>query len=138
MPAMQTMLHALNHLTARDVINHLTEENFAPGCHLADRIRENLPEKDLASLGPVELDYNSLAAVAEALPPAIHDTIRELIRGAIGRNQGITFVWRPGYDFKLEISEALDTKKTYGGITVVLESRYPADPHFHHGPMLGG
>ena len=136
MPAMQTMLHTLNHLTARDAINQLTEENFRPGCKLSDRIRENLPDKGLESIAPVDFDYAGLADVVDAFPPAIHDTIRELIRGAIGRNQGITFVWRPGYDFKLEISEALDTTKTYGGITVVLESRYPEDPHYYHGAMI--
>ena len=91
---------------------------------------------EVEGLGPVTPDV--MAEVAANLPPAIHDAVREIIRGAISRNQGITFAWRPGYDFKLEISEAIDTDASQGGITVVVESRYPHDPHPIHGPLVSG
>ncbi len=133
MPALQTLCHALNQLTARDAINTLDATNFGPDCPLSDRIRIGLPQRDLVGLVPGDQLLEEMAAILDTLPVSIHDSIREIIRGAIGRNQCITFAWRPGYDFKLEVSESIDSKTTHGGITVVLESRYPSDPH----PLYG-
>lgn len=129
MPAFQTFLHAMNQLTARDHISDLNIENWGPGCKLSDRIRDNLPDRTLGGLAPEFLLYQELGDVIDALPPSIHDCLREVVRGGIERNQGITFAWRPGYDYKLEVTESFDTVTTYGGITVILETRYPGDPH---------
>ena len=135
MPALQTMLHGLNQLTAKDRICDLREENWGPGQTLTDRILQ-LRDMEVDGLGPVTPEV--MAEVAANLPPAIHDAVREIIRGAISRNQGITFAWRAGYDFKLEITEAIDTDASHGGITVVVESRYPHDDHPIHGKLVGG
>jgi hypothetical protein len=129
MPAFQTFLHAMNQLTARDQICELNIDNWGPGSRLSDRIRANLPGVELEGLAPEFLLYEELAQVIDALPPSIHDCLREIVRSGIERNQGITFAWRPAYDYKLEVTESFDTRTTYGGITVVLETRYPGDPH---------
>jgi hypothetical protein len=129
MPAYQTFLHAMNQLTARDQICELNIKNWGPGSKLSDRIRDNLPDREIDGLAPEFLLYEELAQVIDELPPSIHDSLVVIIRGGIERNQGITFAWRPGYDYKLEVTESFDTKTTYGGITVLLETRYPGDPH---------
>lgn len=41
----------------------------------------------------------------------------------------ITFAWTPGYDYSVTVYDVLDTADTAGGITVLLTSRYPRDPH---------
>jgi hypothetical protein len=41
----------------------------------------------------------------------------------------VTFGWAPGYDYEVTIWHAPDTKKTKGGITVLIKSRYPDDKH---------
>ena len=129
MPAFQTFLHAMNQLTARDAIHKLNRDNWGPGAKISDRIRENLPGVDLDGIAPEFLLYEEVGKVVDALPPSIHDCLREIVRGGIERKQGITFAWRPGYDYKLEVTESYDSTTTYGGITVILETRYPTDPH---------
>jgi hypothetical protein len=129
MPAYQTFLQALNQLAVRDTICELDADKWGPGTKLSDLIRNDLPNFHLHGLAPEFRLYSELAEVVDALPPSIHDSLREIIRGGIERNQGITFAWRAGYDYKLEVTESYDTTTTYGGITVVLETRYPGDPH---------
>ena len=115
---------ALNCLTTYDQIGDLNIDDFGPDRDLADTVRR-LPDLDgLAS--PLQL-HAEVAEVIAAMPPSISNTIREVIRGAIGRRAAITFAWRAGYDYKVEVTESLDSKTTRGGITVLLETRYPDD-----------
>jgi hypothetical protein len=41
----------------------------------------------------------------------------------------ITFAWQPGYDYSMTVHDVTDTENSHGGITVVVTSRYPLDPH---------
>ena len=129
MPAFQTFLHALNQLTARDEIHKLNRDNWGPDAKISDRIRENLPEVKLDGIAEEFLLYREVGDFVDSLPPSIHDCLREIVRGGIERKQGITFAWRPGYDYKLEVTESYDSETTYGGITVIIETRYPDDKH---------
>jgi len=125
MPFMETMLCQINQLTTAEGIQNFNPDNWAPGQKMSDRIRNNLPEE--FEVDPVQRE--AWAAVLDEMPIAIHDTLREVIRGAIPRGKGITMLWRPGYDWKIEVTESPDTASSAGRIGVLLESRYPADPH---------
>ena len=124
MPAYQLFLGAMNSRTTYDRIGEFDPVDFGPDRDLADVIRR-LPDLDgLAS--PLQLQEDVAAIVAD-MPPSIRNTIREVMRGAIERRVAVTFAWRPGYDYKIEVTESLDSSRTRGGITVLLESRYPDD-----------
>lgn len=124
MPAYQLYLGALNCRTTYDRIGDFDIADFGPDRELADTVRQ-LP--DLEGLAaPLQLQ-REVAEVIASMPPSIRNTIREVVRGAIERRVAVTFAWRPGYDFKVEVTESLDSSSTRGGITVLLESRYPDD-----------
>ena len=124
MPAYQLYLGALNCRTTYDRIGDFDVADFGPDRELADTVRQ-LP--DLEGLAaPLQLQ-REVAEVIASMPPSIRNTIREVVRGAIERRVAVTFAWRPGYDFKVEVTESLDSSSTRGGITVLLESRYPDD-----------
>mgnify|MGYP001546233750 FL=1 len=124
MPAYQLYLGALNCRTTYDRIGDFDIADFGPDRELADTVRQ-LP--DLEGLAaPLQLQ-REVAEVIASMPPSIRNTIREVVRGAFERRVAVTFAWRPGYDFKVEVTESLDSSSTRGGITVLLESRYPDD-----------
>ena len=124
MPAYQLFLGALNCRTTYDRIGEFDPVDFGPDRDLADVIRRLPDLEGLAS--PLQLQ-DDVAAIVADMPPSIRNTIREVMRGAIERRVAVTFAWRPGYDYKIEVTESLDSSRTRGGITVLLESRYPDD-----------
>ena len=124
MPAYQLYLGALNCQTTYDRIQEFDIEDFGPDRDLADTVRR-FP--DLDGLAPPLQLQEEVAEIIAAMPPSISNTIREVMRGAIERRVAVTFAWRPGYDFKVEVTESLDSSSTRGGITVLLETRYPDD-----------
>lgn len=124
MPAYQLYLGALNCRTTYDRIREFDIADFGPDRDLADTVRR-LP--DLEGLAPPLQLQEEVAGIIAAMPPSISNTIREVMRSAIERRVAVTFAWRPGYDFKVEVTESLDSSSTRGGITVLLETRYPGD-----------
>ena len=119
MPFLQTVLTKLNALSAPDLINEIDPELFAPGTRLHEAV-------DV--LGDVPRGY---AEYLQTLPPAISEACRAVIFSALTREprQPITFAWAPGYDFELQLWDVSDTDQSPGGITLLLKSRYPSDPH---------
>ena len=47
----------------------------------------------------------------------------------------VTFAWAPGYDYRLSVWDVSSTATTKGGITLLVETRYPDDPHPISGTM---
>lgn len=124
MPAYQMFVHSLNQATGHDRIGGL-ELDLTPESSLAAQVGE-LPE--LVGLPGNQDDLKArVATLISRMPYSIQHGLREVLRGAVERRVGVTFAWRPGYDFKLEITESLDSETTYGGITVVIETPYPDD-----------
>jgi hypothetical protein len=124
MPAYQLYMGALNCRTTYDRIGEFDAADFGPDRELADTVRR-FP--DLEGLAPPLQLQEEIAEIIATMPPSIRNTIREVMRGAIERRVAVTFAWRPGYDFRVEVTESLDSSTTRGGITVLLESRYPDD-----------
>ena len=69
------------------------------------------------------------------IPKSMQLTIQQIIHYALGTKPPTTvvFAWAPGYDYELNIWQAPDAKVTKGGITVLIKTRYPNDPH----PLAG-
>jgi hypothetical protein len=66
----------------------------------------------------------------ESLRALVFHNLTEREGGPIG----MTFAWAPAYDWELGIWEAAGTPDSRGGITVLLNSRYPRDTIPVEGP----
>lgn len=121
MPAYQLMLAELNQLLTRDKIGDIDPDLFREGQLLADTLPEHAREE--------------MGFTLNALPDALHEAIRAVLRNAIQRRMPVTLAWAPAYDFKLSVWDVSSTENTPGGITVFLECRYPDHPHPLHGTM---
>lgn len=127
MPMFETAIAELNRKTSRDGIAAFASEHrerFAPGQRV-----------DLAFLmeegTPLQAAWSKYVGQA---PGAFMEALRGVIHYAASAEPPIpvTFAWAPGYDFELTVWQAGDTATTKGGITVLIKSRYPDDPHPLH------
>jgi hypothetical protein len=62
-------------------------------------------------------------------------SIQAAILAAVGQNlnretpKQMLFSWAPGYDWELRLTESQSSVISDGGITFLVRSRYPGDPH---------
>lgn len=120
MPVFQVLFSELNARMRKEMIGDIDPELFAEG----RRLSETLPE-----------EASALGFALDALPSGIHEAVRAVIRDAIGRQMPVTVAWAPGYDYKLTLWDVADAPDTNGGITLLVETRYPDDPHPLKGTM---
>ena len=130
MPLMQTATSSMNGAFAPGAIDEIDDETAAlyqPGNGTS--LAEALERTPNTSLSGAVLEY--INSWPTALQAAVQATIHNnLTRGA---RVPITFAWKPGYDYSVEIHDVRDTDQTRGGVTVIVGSRYPADTH----PLAG-
>ena len=122
MPLMQGALSALNTTFAAENLAGLDPTVFEPGTGttLVDGFLRAGVDLDKATQAFVRTWPTALQA---ALQAAIFENLRR--DGSVP----MTFAWAPGYDYELSMWDVRDTRETAGGITVLLKSRYPDDPH---------
>src|SRR5579862_1850184 len=120
MPALQVTFAELNVQLGPEAIKGLDPDLFAEGTRLA----QTLPD-----------DLQSLGFALDSLPSGIHEAIRAILRDAVSREMPVTIAWAPGYDYKLNVWDVSSTDDTLGGITLLVETRYPDDPHPINGTM---
>ena len=120
MPAYQALFSELNQLFGPARIAEIDTALFTEGSRLSDLLPTRVAQ---------------LAPAIDALPPAIHDGIRAVIRSGVMRRLPITFAWAPGYDYRLSVWDVATTESSRGGLTILVETRYPDDPHPLHGTM---
>ncbi len=120
MPFFQLMLGRLNRVFDWPGVNDISPEIFDPGTSLVTLALEN----------EVALTDRE-AAVMQAIPRGMQEALRAIIRDNLEREVSLamTFAWAPGYDYELQIWEAPGDDGSKGGITVLLRTRYPSDPH---------
>src|SRR5690242_6846858 len=116
MPIMQGIIERLNVLLNRKNLEHLDADLVAPGQSLAAAAR---------AVGAVTAAYEQ--AFIESWPSSLQEVIRAALYSAATRKPRIpvTFSWTPGYDFEVSVWEAPGTRRTIGGITIQVRSRYP-------------
>ena len=125
MPRMQEMSVQLNSVFGAG-IGDLDPEGFAPDAGTLADAFARLPGVDLGQAERAYID-SWPSALQAALKAALHDNLQRDGRVPV------TFAWTPGYDFDLRIWDVRDTSETHGGMTVLVTSRYPDDPH----PLAG-
>jgi hypothetical protein len=71
------------------------------------------------------------ARFASSLPPGFLAALTGVLVENMERKKplSITWAWKPAYDYELTIWECEDTAISAGGITILLGTRYPLDPH---------
>ena len=120
MPALQVTFAELNVQLGPEAIKGLDPDLFAEGVMLS----AVLPD-----------DLRPLGFALDALPSGIHEAVRAILRDAVQREMPVTVAWAPGYDYKLNVWDVSSTDDTLGGITLLVETRYPDDPHPINGTM---
>jgi len=123
MPALQTAMTKLNSSFAPGEIDKFatSADKFAPGKTMdAGLITQ-----------PGTVLHKALESYIATLPGSFHESLRSVIYYALTQKPPIpvTFSWAPGYDYEFNLWHAPDAAETRGGITVMIKSRYPADPH---------
>lgn len=118
MPYMQAMTLRANALLGGEPLKTLDPVVLAPGANLADAAKK---------VGIVVRDEEY--AFLNSWPAGLKEAIRALLYNALTREPRlpVTIAWTPGYDFGLTASEAAGTPRSVGGMTIVLQSRYPDD-----------
>lgn len=123
MAGLQTILSHLNLAFSRENIEELAKkrEVFAPGKPLA----AGVVIKEGTRLHALWVEY------VGKLPPSFQEAFRATVYQALSTEPPtpITFAWAPGYDYELNMWHSPDTPPTKGGITILMKSRYPVDPH---------
>jgi len=116
MPYMQAMVDSANTALNRDNIGSFSATQVAPGLTLSDAV---------ASIPGVVMGVKARAYL-DSWPLGLQEVVRGAVHSAVTRKLPVTFAWMPGYDFKVTVTEAPGNPDSIGGMTILLESRYPA------------
>jgi hypothetical protein len=126
MPLMQTALTSMNTAfgpEAMDALDSDARARWSPSEDntLSDALH-GMPSLDLS---------DAVLSYINGWPSGLQAAIKGVIHENFNRSATvpITFAWKPGYDYAVEIYDVHDTETSRGGITIILTSRYPADPH---------
>ena len=118
MPLLQAMAERANVRFNRENIVSLSVDTFRAPATFGDMAAA----LDIART-PVEREF------LDTWPRALQDAIRAALSSAVNRTPRfpVTFLWMPGYDFEVMISEARTVGGSIGGVSIFLRSRYPGD-----------
>jgi hypothetical protein len=126
MPKMQTTVSGLNTAFSEPGVKGLVaqRDRFAPG----EPLHTALADHGATPGTPL---HHAFREHLRKLPGAVSETLRATIHHALGTTPPthITFAWAPSYDHEITVWHAPDAEDTKGGITVLIKSRYPNDPH---------
>lgn len=119
MPIFHVVTEKLNHYFNRENIARMPEAQWAPGELL----------KVFEEMGIVQNETQ--AAFVLSMPDSLRAALRAVYSSAVSRESKlpVQIVWLPGYDFELTVSESPGTPDSLGGISIVVRTRYPTDPH---------
>jgi hypothetical protein len=112
------MLERLNKLTTADKVALYKERFGTKPTPVAEFIRK------FAETG-FERSF------ASSVPPGMQAALTGLLVSNLERKVPltVTWAWKPAYDYELTVWECEDTSVSKGGITVLIGTRYPRDPH---------
>ncbi len=117
MPVMQVTIHDLN-------------ERFSPGSvglqSVADFDEDLALHQVIVDQLRIGGDIPGFREFLQTAPDGFTKAFSATIRSAIAREQPITFAWKPGYEWELNITDVADAA-TPGGITMIVSTRFPGD-----------
>jgi hypothetical protein len=152
MPTAQVMVTRLNHLFAPETICNLMPSWFSGELTSSDltdiktSVTPGSVPRDLTFItalnpGPVTLgvlarvfavaDDDFQQGVIDSVPGGMRQSLLAFIHHNLSQNPrlSMTWAWAPGYDYEVSLWECPGTKVSPGGITILLRTRYPLDPH---------
>ena len=126
MPRLQTLLGALNTAFSRTEIAQTAHgrDSFSPGQPLGDALAGMIAPAG----SPMYFAFRDYVCL---IPGSIQESIRSTLHYALSTDPPTLVIgaWVPAYDYEVTVWQAPDTSETRGGITLLLKSRYPGDPH---------
>jgi len=120
MPYMQAMVESANTALNRNNIGNFNAAQVAPGA-----VPSNMILSAAVSSLPEVVLKDAARAYLDSWPLGLQETVRAAVYSAVTRKLPVTFAWMPGYDFKITVTEAPGIPDSVGGMTILLESRYP-------------
>lgn len=128
MPMLQLAVSALNQRFDEEGVRKLAQAGVDLRRPFGEMARSFLGE----DLPPGFDEY------VDQMPVGLQRAISAAVQTAVDRRLPVTFAWAPGYDWELSLWDVADTSQTRGGMTVLIRSRYPTDPHPLDGGPLSG
>jgi len=125
MPYMQAMVESANAALNGKNIGTFNPKNVALGAGENVALGVGGLSAAVGSLGVPLKDPAKAYAYLDSWPVGLQDIIRAAVYSAVLRKLPVTFAWLPGYDFKVTVTEAAGIPESPGGMTIVLESKYP-------------
>jgi hypothetical protein len=152
MPPAQVMVIRLNRLFDPETILYLSPVWFdgnltSSDLHdIAANVRRGAIPGDLgfmSTLSPGPVTLGQLARVFAVAENDFHEEFLDSIPGGLRQSLlafihhnlsqstrlSMTWAWAPGYDYEVSLWECPGTRVSPGGITIMLRTRYPLDPH---------
>lgn len=150
MPTAQAMVVRLNEFFGPNKIPNLKPSWFDGNLTDSDISEITAAVKDEAitlgpgiSLSPGNLTLGELArvfdiakddfekGVIDSIPGGIRKGLLAFIHHNLSQDTPVsmTWAWAPGYDYEVSLWECPGTPVSPGGITIMLRTRYPLDPH---------
>lgn len=120
------MLGDLNHAFSLKYIDSRVKgrKGFAPGQCVGTNLANIIAEPGC--------DTNKMFRLfIQLLPGGIRESMRSIIYYCLQSRPPvlINFAWAPAYDYELTVWEAVEPAPLRSGITLLLKTRYPDDPH---------
>ena len=120
MPLLQAMSKRANECLNRDNIGGIDAELLT-----GDSLSQLAADLGIATTAS-ELAY------LDAWPSTMQEGLRAILVDAVKKGQPVTVAWAPAYDYQITLWEAADTDVSPGGLTLLLQGRYPG-----HDPVQG-
>jgi hypothetical protein len=119
MPIFQEMSERLNYNFNRQNIGNMPRQQFAAG-----ELIDFFDQRGMIA-------SSAMRDFIMSIPESIRATIRAVYNSALNRDDQVpvTIAWMPGYDYEVTVSESAGTPESIGGITILVRTRYPGDPH---------
>jgi hypothetical protein len=91
---------------------------------------ESLDSMQENTMGQIVQGHDFDQQVVNSFPRGMMEMLRALFYyNVTGPQVGIQFLWLPGYDWEMTVTEAPDTPDSPSAISVLIRYRYGRDPH---------
>src|SRR5512143_1955370 len=120
MPYMQAYVEKAN-----AALNSNSIKSFNPGVLMPGAVAPNMILS--AALQSIGVDITRDATTyLDSWPSGLQEMVRAAVYSAVMQQLPVTFAWMPGYDFKVTATVAPGIPGSIGGMTILLESKYPS------------
>jgi hypothetical protein len=122
MPYVNTAMHAANHAFAP--IEEVDAQRLAPALREAGSLADVADKLGLYDLLPQER-RGELRTFLDSVPPSLDAAIRGAMLSAVQRGLHTQLMWKPAYDWAVEMWEVADGIEPPGALSVLLQAPHP-------------